>query len=716
MPSMKKNRTPLKGIVDASQFFIFQRHFFNITGLSLTVTDSAGKVIRKIPHPEDSAYLHIVGSRVFSKLLGSQVIEKFAMTPDYRPQEVIMGMRFLVVPIVFFGLPEGFLLAGPYKSDTLTEDNKSELAAAFKLHSNTVEAFTDKVPLLSPASLKLAGEVLLFLEESLKLIEEPGVTTLKIHRKASLLDDYISSASGEIDIDQSLNIILMQFLELFSAEVGSILLNDLHNEEKVISITCAAGQAVKKGTLTRKECDFLRNIIKTGTPGILSAGDITSPHFDYIKKAGCITVLCVPLAVEHHFVGVILVAARELWNFSARDLKFLSISAKTVAIAVNSAYHHASFARKVQELATIQSIESALCSTLDLEKVLSEVLKKSTKLLGAKKGSIMLIDDSGEYLKIAHAHGLSREIIENTRIKLGDGISGKVALEAQPRNLPQGVRTKDSKSGESKDIPAALSVPIIIKGKVIGVLNVSDRIEGDNFNAEDLGLLTLFASVAAIAIDNAKLHTDLHDMFSSSIRALINAIDARDPYTRGHSERVCHYAVKIGESLGLEKEFVQLLEYSAILHDIGKINISDNILLKEGKLTPPEWAKMKQHPVIATRIIDPVKSFRIAMPIIEHHHERYEGTGYPEKLIGEDIPLASRIIAVADSFDAMTSTRPYRRSMSREAAVQEIITNSGSQFDPKVVEAFLELLARGDLDEIYNAGLQGASSAEDGQE
>ncbi|MFP4497510.1 MAG: HD domain-containing phosphohydrolase [Vulcanimicrobiota bacterium] len=183
-------------------------------------------------------------------------------------------------------------------------------------------------------------------------------------------------------------------------------------------------------------------------------------------------------------------------------------------------------------------------------------------------------------------------------------------------------------------------------------------------------------------------------LFVSSIIALANAIEARDEYTRGHSERVTDISVRIAQKMGMDKKEIENLRYAALLHDIGKIKIKENVLNKPGKLNDDEFAQMKEHPGHGAKILEPVLEFKTILPFIYHHHEKYDKTGYPDKLGGENIPLASRILAVADSFDAMTSNRPYRSSQPLSFAVEQLKKGKGTQFDPQVVDIFMEIIEK----------------------
>jgi putative nucleotidyltransferase with HDIG domain len=204
-----------------------------------------------------------------------------------------------------------------------------------------------------------------------------------------------------------------------------------------------------------------------------------------------------------------------------------------------------------------------------------------------------------------------------------------------------------------------------------------------------LFFITTLANQASIAIENAQLYEELQDYFTDTIRALIAAVEAKDTYTYGHSSRVTKYSLLIADQLDIDPVEKRRLEYLALLHDIGKIGIDEKILRKDAKLNDDEWEIIRNHTVIGSSIIKPIKFLPSGEKIIRHHHERFSGGGYPDGLRGEDIPLFSRIIAVADSFDAMTSLRPYRGTLVAKDAIAELRRCAGEQFDPALVDIFI---------------------------
>lgn len=243
-------------------------------------------------------------------------------------------------------------------------------------------------------------------------------------------------------------------------------------------------------------------------------------------------------------------------------------------------------------------------------------------------------------------------------------------------------------------IKSLIGLPLKAGGRTIGVLFVRyDR--PHRFSDREIKLFSIYANQAAMAIERARLYEEAREALLSTIAALVQAAEAKDRYTRGHSERVTLYAMAIAEELKLPAEEIEALRQAGLLHDIGKIAVSDQILRKPNELSPEDWKAIRSHPQRGVEIIRPVSALRPLIPIILYHHERYNGKGYPKGLKGEEIPLGARILAVADAYEAMTANRPYRPAMSKREAIERLKKGAGKQFDPKVVAAFLRLLEKG---------------------
>jgi putative nucleotidyltransferase with HDIG domain len=240
---------------------------------------------------------------------------------------------------------------------------------------------------------------------------------------------------------------------------------------------------------------------------------------------------------------------------------------------------------------------------------------------------------------------------------------------------------------------AALCVPLLASDGTIGTVAIGSSDQHHRFTSDDVRLLSTIANHVTIAIGNIELFTSLQEAYLATVRSLAAAVDAKDTYTRGHSDRVATYSTAIAEGMGLSHEQRIALEMAAYLHDIGKIGVAEDILLKPGKLDDAEMAQMRHHPLIGANILKPVTFPWAITPVVRHHHEHFDGSGYPAGLRGEEIPLLARILTVADSYEAMTADRPYRQGRNTAAAIEELERCAGTQFDPRVVAAFTEVLS-----------------------
>lgn len=327
--------------------------------------------------------------------------------------------------------------------------------------------------------------------------------------------------------------------------------------------------------------------------------------------------------------------------------------------------------------------------------LLYEIAEKLAESLEPKEAAGLVIEEAGRLVKAAY---LGLKIT---------GKDGETVLLAQRGeysdagkdigHLVKKVETYVLKTGRAEilnGLPSEtgrfslMCVPLKVKERVTGVITLACSCPA-GYSSEDLKIASALAFWAAAVIENAALYDSLKQAFLTTADTLAEAVDKRDPYTGGHSRRVMEYSLAIGRELGLEGEELERLRLAAVLHDIGKIGIGDNILLKNGKLSAEEFETVKMHPIYGEEILKHVEYFKDIIPAIRHHHERFGGGGYPSGLKGENIGLAARIIAVADAFDAMTSERRYRKALSPEEAVAELLAHSGTQFDPAVVEAFL---------------------------
>ena len=354
-------------------------------------------------------------------------------------------------------------------------------------------------------------------------------------------------------------------------------------------------------------------------------------------------------------------------------------------------------ARRLAEYETLLEFGVQLASTLDLGRVLALALQKAEELCHAESSSIWELDDESGELFFRIVRGRAAPEIQSLRVPLGRGIVGDVARTARAEivNDVGGDGRWSGDSDASFTTRSILTVPLVARGRVIGVLQLLNRVGGEGFDADDLRRMELFAGPLAAAVANARLYAEQKRLFLEMVTALAEAIERRDPYTGGHVRRVVTYSVLLGQELGLPADQLEELRLAAILHDIGKIAVPDQSLRTPARLEAEETRVMERHTVDGADMVARIRSMRHLLAGIRSHHERPDGKGYPDGLQDAELPTVPRIIAVADTYDAMTTDRPYRRALAADAAAQEIARGAGSQFCPRVASAFGRLFARG---------------------
>ncbi len=346
-----------------------------------------------------------------------------------------------------------------------------------------------------------------------------------------------------------------------------------------------------------------------------------------------------------------------------------------------------------------ESARSLLAMTRDVSRalmpdlVLSTALEHAMTLVGATTGSIMLLDPGSQRLRIAAAQGLPERVIEATSVPVGEGIAGWVAATGQPLLIED----LDSGGGRGRrhGVRSALSVPMFDDDGLIGVLNVGSRMRPARFTEYHRETLGMFARHATVAWRTARAVQASREIHFETLKALALALETKDPYAMGGTERVMMWASKLGRALGIPTEEQNALEIASMLHDIGMSIVADRGAPSHRPLSTVERGLLAMHPAVAADILNHAPALRAATPIVYHHHERFDGSGYVAGLAGEQIPLGARILSVADAFVAMTSDRPYRRAFTTSQALSEMRKSAGTQFDPGIVETLVALVESG---------------------
>ena len=447
------------------------------------------------------------------------------------------------------------------------------------------------------------------------------------------------------------------------------------NAEKILGLPCLEGSRTKcyehyHGTGSpHKECPSCQCLL-TGEP---NTTEMFEPHLNRFIEINAIP----RFDSRHQPVGLIHIV---------RDIT----SRKRAEQQIET---------QMQRLSALRNIDMAITSSLDMRISIKIILNEVASQLHVDACDILFLNPHTQILEYIDGRGFNTDALRYTRLKLGESHAGVAALEKHT------VRIRDLSVGKSGLTRSPLlakegfieyfAVPLSSKGQVKGVLEIFHR-SAINPDQEWLDFLEALGVQSAIAIDNAQMfnelersNTELALAYDTTLEGWSRALDYRDKETEGHSQRVTEMTVKMAQSIGIVDEDLVQVRRGALLHDIGKLGVPDGILLKPGKLSDEEMEIMKRHPIIAYEILSPIAFLRKAIDIPYCHHEKWDGTGYPRGLKGEQIPLAARIFSVVDVFDALLSDRPYREAWTKEKTLEYIHEQAGIHFDPEVAEYFL---------------------------
>ncbi|MBI4862102.1 MAG: GAF domain-containing protein [Candidatus Riflebacteria bacterium] len=522
--------------------------------------------------------------------------------------------------------------------------------------------------------------------------EKEGKVKLK---QLEALHTVSSAVNSTLELAEVLHAVLRTLSHVFSASGCAILLSDGDRAELMVKV--ADEEQIKTVRNIRIDGDkgILGYMLRERRPVLLheDAGELFARFRDFISS-DISSIICAPLINKREIMGTLVAMGAPPVRYSKGDLDLLTTVAGQVSQALSKAKLFERSQRQVAELSLINELGKAINSSLDLDNVLDYIINMLSSILEADSGSLMLLSKDRETLGVVCSKGLDPQLVSQIRLKVGEGIAGWVAQHEKPLLL--GDASQDPRYVEL-DMPrhhfSMISVPIVNKDSVIGVLNFERSLDRKHpFTEDDLVLLSTLGGQAAMAVENASLYRNLIQVHFETIQSLAHALEAKDQYTHGHSRRVSKDAVRIAQRLGLQPKSIEIIRHAALLHDIGKIGVRDSVLLKPGKLSDDELGQIRRHSVLGHTILNNVEHLRAVAEIVRHHHERIDGKGYPDHLKGQEIPLGSRIICISDCFDAMITTRPYREGLSIDAAVRELILNKGAQFDPQLVDIFVEII------------------------
>jgi PAS domain S-box-containing protein len=486
---------------------------------------------------------------------------------------------------------------------------------------------------------------------------------------------------------------------LLKAEAAALVLKESGSSELVVVLGRGVWAELTGARLTQR-ASISAQVISNGEVFQSRAEDAQANQTRLSPFDKMDSVICVPLNAQGHVPGV-------LWFGRNRDIqddeiRILVAIADMAANAIHRAALHEQTERRVQRLAALRAVDTAISASLDLRLALNVLLSQLTSHLNVDASSVLLYNQDTQMLEYAAGRGFRSTNINNTRLKIGEGMAGRAALERSRVSISNLYENEAGFLGDrwlsAEGFMAYYAVPLVAKGQLKGVLEIFHRsclVQDPDW----IDFLETMAGQAAIAIDNASLFTALQRSnmelalaYDSTLESWVRALELREQVSQDHSQVLIDWTVRMARLARKTESEIIAIRRGVLLHDIGKLALPDSILKKNGPLTEEEWEVMRMHPVYAYQLLSPIPYLKNSLNIPYCHHERYDGSGYPRHLVGEQIPEDARLFAVVDVWDALRSDRPYRKGWEDDKAIEYIRLNSGRHFDPKAVEMFLELL------------------------
>ncbi|MBI5302246.1 MAG: GAF domain-containing protein [Chloroflexi bacterium] len=562
------------------------------------------------------------------------------------------------------------------------------------------------------------GELIGFEGTAIDITERKRLFVQAQERLARLgaLHEIDAAIISQRSLEETLNVLLAKVTERLQVDATAVALVEPETRELVYTARRGLDEEFFKSGLLKVGEGVVGQVALQGEP-IAIANVSAEPRFvrrAIAEQLGLVSYLAVPLRTQSGIIGVLELATRKRYHFPSEEIDFFMMLAGQAAIAIENARLFCEEQTRRRELGVMYDLSRALADAAhDLDLILTLVVHHAAEITHVTFARVALLEDEEYVVRAAHpVRVLQRDL------KLGQRFGVKtlpICHRALEQNEPQVLCRNDPALTDLErevlllDLAETIClVPLRVggslscndhpncEGHALGVLMLGEmrRAEREPFTADKRRLAHSIADQAANAVRRAQLFAELERSYLQTVLALANAVEAKDTYTADHAQRLAQMGLAVGRELGMTARELEDLHYGAILHDIGKIGVPDDVLGKSSKLDAEEWKLMRQHPAIGARILEPVPRLAGAARLVRHHHERYDGKGYPDGLAGDAIPLGARILTVVDSYSAILDERVYKAARSHQDAVAELHRCAGTQFDPRVVEIFLRLMER----------------------
>ena len=521
--------------------------------------------------------------------------------------------------------------------------------------------------------------------------------------------DSALSLTKELQPDILFDGLYQQIDSLFSPDAFILAIYDQNSDMINVAYATETGrrqpQAEELSISPEQKNSILGWIIRNKSPLLIGNVETDSIPLQPVQKGRIVrSLLGVPILIGDRITGALVVQSYQPNKYTRDDQRLIQLLGNQVAIALENSRLFDDAQRRLARLSSLREIDQAISGGTNLELTMDVLVNQLIHTLGVDAACVLAYVPAEQRLEYVDAKGFRTNSLQYTSLKLGAGLAGKAALEKNlvfiPDLMNQSTSLQQSPTFAQEEFVTYLAHPLITKGGLVGVLEIFHRAQL-NPDPEWFTFLDSISRLAAIAIDRLNLYDnlarsniELKQAYDATIEGWAKAIELRDGDTEGHSRRVVALTMNLARKMGVSDEELVHMRRGALLHDIGKMAIPDGILLKSGKLSHEEWLVMKKHPSYAHDMLSKIDYLQQALDIPVSHHERWDGSGYPQGLEGKNIPLQARIFAVVDVWDALQSDRPYRDAWTEDKTIQYLKDQSGKEFDPRVVKEFLELIGQ----------------------
>lgn len=581
------------------------------------------------------------------------------------------------------------------------------------LESTNIRANGERFPVeLSARLADIAGqEVMVFVLHDITERKERERAINRQLKELNALHRISEIGIKENSEGKIIEVALSEIEEILQPDFNAVLLLDPEKRHLNLHPACKNVPSSFQGASISVDEGIIGEVVRTGSAQYYP--DVRQvPHYlEIIPETQ--SELCVPIKSQEKTLGVINIESEKLDAYKQSDQRLLQTLAGQLGTAIERARLFNTVQQQLSRLQSLRTIDRAISSSLDIHVSLDVILNQITSQLDVDAACVLSIDRPTQSLQLMGEKGLHARSIQDVNQGIGSGLAGQVVRNNTPVHIPN-LKEREDPGGfplaEEEGFTFYYGTPLMVKGKTQGVIELYHRSPKQISSAWER-FVDALAGQAAIALDNAlmfdrlqRTNLELMQAYDSTLEGWAKALELRDHDTEGHSRRVTSLTLQLADELDVpESEFAHIRR-GALLHDIGKMAIPDEILQKGGALNDEEWEIIKKHPQYAKEMLESIHFLKDALDIPLYHHERWDGKGYPEGLEGTQIPIAARIFAVVDVWDALTSSRPYRESWTRGKALTHIREQSGKHFDPEVVEAFLTLVERGVTRKIDQRG------------